>query len=141
MLRQQLETDEGKRKESQMKMKRFAMLAVAVAAAVGLPVVCWSQVNSGSDGSDGAFNPTMSTNIDMTSRSSGVYQYTSVNIPYGVMVAFTPNANNTPVVWLVLSNCVINGSVNVSGLPGTSDGGGVGGPGGYRGGGGGGGAP
>jgi len=34
--------------------------------------------------------------------------------PAGVTVSFIPNANNTPVVWLVQSICAINGVVDVS---------------------------
>ena len=64
---------------------------------LALPVVCavlWcvsvnAQVNSGSNGSDGAFNPTTSTNINMASRPSGIYQYASVNIPSSVTVTTT----------------------------------------------------
>ena len=51
----------------------------------------------------------------MADHQTGIYQYTSVNIPSGVTVTFTPNANNTPVVWLVQGNVVINGTVDVSG--------------------------
>lgn len=74
-----------------------------------------AQVNSGSNGSDGAFNPTTTVVIDMADHPDGIYHYTSVNIPAGVTVTFIPNANNTPVVWLVPSNCVISGMINVSG--------------------------
>jgi hypothetical protein len=94
----------------------------------GLTLRTIAQLNSGSDGSDGAFNPTVSTVIDMADHPDGIYQYTSVIIPSGVTISFIPNANNSPVVWLVQSNCVINGSITVDG--GTPSGG----PGGYRGG-------
>ena len=93
-----------------------------------------AQVNSGSNGSDGAFNPTTSTVINMADHPDGIYQYTSVNISNGVTVTFIPNANNTPVVWLVQSNIVVNGTVNVSGKDQSNGIGGFGGPGGYRGG-------
>ena len=93
-----------------------------------------AQVNTGSDGSDGALIVTATTNIDMTGRPSGIYQYTSINITNGATVTFTPNANNTPVVWLVQSNVVISGTVNLSGASGVGAVAGVGGPGGYRGG-------
>ncbi len=98
-----------------------------------------AQVNSGSngsDGSDGAFNPTTNIVINMADHPDGIYQYTSVNISSGVTVTFIPNANNTPVVWLVQSNCVINGGLDLSGQSvGTSIAqGGIGGPGGWRGG-------
>ena len=93
-----------------------------------------AQVNSGSNGSDGAFNPTTNTVINMADHSNGIYQYTSVNIPSGVTVTFIPNANNTPVTWHVQSNCEIDGTVDVSGHDVAGVIGGVGGPGGWVGG-------
>ena len=94
-----------------------------------------AQVNSGSNGSDGVFNPTMSTVINMAAHPNGIYQYTSVNISNGVTVTFIPNAANSPVTWLVQSNVVINGKVDVSGQRCyNTDQGATGGPGGYAGG-------
>ncbi len=95
-----------------------------------------AQVNSGSDGHDGAFNPTQSITIDMADHPDGIYHYTSVNIPNGVTVSFTPNAKNTPVVWLVQGDCVINsgGRILISGRTGDTGLGGSGGPGGFSGG-------
>ena len=90
------------------------------------------QVNSGSDGHDGAFNPTQNVVIDMADHPDGIYQYTSVNIPAGVYVYFKPNPKSTPVVWLVQQSCVINGTIVLSGSDNSSEG--LGGPGGYRGG-------
>jgi len=101
-----------------------------------LPAACWAQVNSGSDGSDGAFNPATNTVIDMTDHPTGIYQFSSVYIPSGVAVSFLPNARNTPVVWLVQSNCLINGTVDVSGKNAQGNQAGGGGVGGWRGGGG-----
>src|SRR5438132_40450 len=105
---------------------------------VGLFVCAYAhaQVNSGSNGSDGAFNPTTNTVINMADHPNGIYQYTSVNIPSGVTVTFILNANNTPVVWLVQNDCFINGTVDVSGqtVDWDTSQGGTGGPGGYRGG-------
>jgi hypothetical protein len=98
------------------------------------PVFVRAQVNSGSNGSDGAFNPATNTVIDMADHPNGIYQYTSVNISNGVTVTFIPNANNAPVVWLVQSNIVVSGTVDVSGKDGNSGVGGLGGPGGFRGG-------
>jgi hypothetical protein len=99
-----------------------------------------AQVNSGSDGHDGAFNPTQNVEIDMADHSDGIYHYTTVNIPAGVTVTFKPNANNSPVVWLVQGDCVISGRVNVAGSNGLEGSGqsgalgGLGGPGGWKGG-------
>ncbi|MGO9203792.1 MAG: hypothetical protein ACLQM8_25000 [Limisphaerales bacterium] len=100
-----------------------------------LQLPCFGQVNSGSNGSDGPFNPTAaSTVINMADHPNGIYQYTSVNIPGTVAVTFIPNANNTPVTWLVKGNVVINGVVSVSAPNVYSSIGGAGGPGGYAGG-------
>src|ERR1017187_3400610 len=120
-------------------MKRKILQAVF---AVLLCASANAQVNSGSNGSDGAFNPATSIAIDMSDHPNGIYQYTSVNISNGVTVMFIPNANNTPVTWLVQSNVVINGVVDISGQIGAFNlgggaiggGNGAGGPGGGRGG-------
>ena len=103
-------------------------------AFLALPIACVAQVNTGSNGSDGPLNPTVNTVINMALRPNGIYQYTSVNIPANVTVTFTPNANNTPVTWLVQGNVVISGTVNVSGQNGNVNTPGPGGPGGGAGG-------
>lgn len=99
-----------------------------------LPVSATAQVNSGSNGSDGALNPTANLVIDMADHPDGIYHYTSVNIPAGVTVSFIPNAGNKPVVWLVQGDCVIGGTVDVSGKNAVEGTGGNGGPGGWIGG-------
>lgn len=93
-----------------------------------------AEFNSGSDGSDGSFNPTTNVVVDMADHPSGIYNYSSVNIPAGVNVSFIPNANNAPVVWLVQGSAVIGGSVSLNGQTQINGAGGAGGPGGYRGG-------
>src|ERR1035441_8345256 len=115
---------------------KFSSIIFCVTVLVAwLPAGGRPQVNSGSDGHDGAFNPTTTnTVIDMADHPDGIYQYTSINIPTNVTVTFIPNAANTPVVWLVQNNCVISGTVNVSGRDANGVGGSAGGPGGYRGG-------
>src|ERR1035437_152193 len=123
-----MKNDAMRRRAGGVKLS-FIIFCVTVLVA-GLPAGGWAQVNTGSNGSDGAFNPITSTIINMANHPTGIYQYTSVNIPSGVTVTFTPNANNTPVIWLVQSNVLINGTVDVSGQggdfqPGT---GGIGGP-------------
>jgi len=122
-----------------MNISRVLTLTPALVFGCWLPGASWAQVNSGSDGSDGAFNPTTNIVINMADHPTGIYQYTSVNIPANVTVTFTPNANNTPVIWLVQSNLTISGVVNLSGQtsPAASGGpptGGLGGPGGGSGG-------
>jgi len=101
--------------------KTFSIIFCVTVLVAWLPARGRAQVNSGSNGSDGALDFSAinySTNIviDMHDHPNGIYQYTYVNIPSGVTVSFIPNANNTPVYWLVQSNVVINGTVNVAGL-------------------------
>jgi hypothetical protein len=129
----------------QMKQGQFLKLGTSLAIQVCLPLMCYAQVNTGSNGSDGALdfssiNYTTNIVINMADHPNGIYQYTYVNMPSGVTVTFIPNPNNTPVVWLVQSNAVIDGTVDVSGQSVIWSGGmtgatgGVGGPGGWSGG-------
>jgi hypothetical protein len=116
-------------------VKLSSIIFCVTVLVAGLPARGRAQVNTGSNGSDGAFNPATSVVINMADHPNGIYQYSSVNIPTNVTVTFIPNANNTPVAWLVQSNVVINGTVNVSGTDGDIAGNaGVGGPGGGTGG-------
>jgi hypothetical protein len=127
-----------------MKRGISPLIAVTLGVVVWMPVITLAQVNSGSTGSDGALDfsgisQTTNIVINMADHPTGIYQYTYVNIPTNVTVAFSPNASNTPVVWLVQSNVVINGAVNLQGQIGGNQGqgneaGGVGGPGAYEGG-------
>ena len=82
-------------------MKTSHCKLLAVLAAILLPLAGLAQVNSGSDGHDGALNPTGNLVINMADHPDGIFHYTSVNIPAGVTVSFLPNAGNKPVVWLV----------------------------------------
>jgi len=96
--------------------------------------------NSGSTGADGIFNPTQ--NIIVPVPASGIFNYTSVNIPAGVTVTYQKNAANTPVVILASADVVIAGTINISGKHAATIGapsaanqpdGGQGGPGGFDG--------
>ena len=126
----------------------FACLFVGCALS---PVSAASTFDSGSTGTDGSFSPTASVTLQVP--DSGVFNYTTVNIPSGVTVTFKRNNANTPVTILASGDVNIVGSIDVSGAsggnnitttgPNSLDGtdrttGGAGGPGGFDGGGGGG---
>jgi hypothetical protein len=64
------------------KLRRFVLFSLLLALLGGTGTM--AQVNSGSDGHDGVFNPTTSTVIDMANHPDGIYHYTSVNIPVGI---------------------------------------------------------
>ncbi|MBL8170050.1 MAG: hypothetical protein JNJ50_17970 [Acidobacteria bacterium] len=70
---------------------------------------------------------------------SGVFNYTTVNIPVGVLITYKRNSRNTPVTILASGNVTISGVIDVSGGGGSAPslpfgGGGLGGPGGFDGG-------
>ncbi|HKG60730.1 MAG TPA: hypothetical protein VKB05_13305 [Pyrinomonadaceae bacterium] len=91
-----------------------------------------AQFSSGSTGADGAFNPVTSTTLQIP--PSGVFNFTTVNIPQGVEIRFTKNAKNTPVTILASGNVVIAGRIFIDGADRNGRFGGEGGPGGFRGG-------
>ncbi|MBX7135917.1 MAG: hypothetical protein K1X67_24880 [Fimbriimonadaceae bacterium] len=136
-------------------MNSLSKLIFALVAAASVSQA-WAQVNSYSDGSDGAFNPSAGlTTIDLglapttswTSPGTGngvydpskwavVFKYSSVNIDAGKTVKFTNHPKTPPVVWLVQGDVTINGIVDLDGGYGPSNTGqfGIPGPGGFRGG-------
>ena len=105
---------------------------LALAGLFAAPAI--AQFDSGSTGADGVYAPPADDVI--TLNADGIYHYESVNIPSGVTVTFIPNADNTPVTWLVQDTCLIDGTVSLNGhdAPGRNPG--AGGPGGFGGGGG-----
>lgn len=88
--------------------------------------------NSGSTGADGAFSPTVNTEIQLP--ESGILNYTTVNIPTGVTVTFKKNTTNTPVYLLATGDVSIAGTINVKGGNGNMSAPGSGGPRGFDGG-------
>lgn len=100
--------------------------------------------DSGSTGADGAFSPTVNTQLALP--PDGIFNFTTVNIPTGVTVTFAKNATNTPVTILASGDVIIQGTIDVSGgssadVGAAGDGNvgddglpGVGGPGGFDGG-------
>jgi hypothetical protein len=118
-----------------MKMKRYAVR--------GLMVICSTffmtssahvqTFSSGSTGADGAFNPTASQILSIP--PSGVFNFTTVNIPTDVTITFTRIARSKPVIILATGDVTLEGSINVAGEQGKADGSpGLGGPGGFMGG-------
>lgn len=89
--------------------------------------------SSGSTGADGAFAPT--TTQSLAVPESGVFNFTTVNIPSGVTITFTRSSTNKPLTILASGDVLITGTINIDGKPGNPNGGGgLGGPGGFSGG-------
>lgn len=89
----------------------LAKLSLAGVLALGCGAA--AAYDSGSTGADGAFSPAVNTVLQLP--PSGVFNFTSVNIPAGVTVRFTRNARNTPVVMLVQGSATIAGTIDMSG--------------------------
>lgn len=69
-----------------------------------------------SDGSDGAFHTFGYPTLDMNSLApDGVFNFTTIHIPPGVVVGFRPNAANTPVFLAATGDILIEGTIVVSG--------------------------
>jgi len=112
----------------------FAMVAMALALfCAAATAQAQNTFNSGSTGADGAFAPATTQSIAVP--ASGVFNYTTVNIPSGVTITFTRNSTNKPLTILASGDVVIAGTIILDGKPGNPNGsGGSGGPGGFSGG-------
>lgn len=92
----------------------IAMLAFASAA--------WGQAfTSGSTGTDGAYNPTVSGDFDpaalgINAAGDNVFNFTTINIPAGITIRLrATKVRNMPVVWLATGNVTIAGTLNLDG--------------------------
>ncbi len=118
-------------------MKRYAlskvMLSFLILALCILPGrAAYAAFDSGSTGADGEFAPTSNTVLQIP--ESGIFNFTTINIPSGVTVTFKKNSQNTPVTMLTTGDVTIAGTINLNGSSGSYIIPGVGGPGGFDGG-------
>jgi hypothetical protein len=123
--------------------RRLHKLAIALSCSLTALSAQAAGFNSGSTGLDGVLSPTASTTI--TLPASGIFNYTTVNIPAGVTVKFVrnPAGPSLPAILLATGDVTIAGIIDVSGgdsLPintgtvGDRSAPGIGGPGGFNGG-------
>jgi hypothetical protein len=127
---------------SQFNIRRISVLAgswVLLSIVIIEMASAQTSFSSGSTGADGAFNPITSQTVQVP--ESGIFNFTTVNIPAGVTIKFNRNSRNTPVIFLASGDVTITGIIDVSGEDGTppvnfsTRGAGRGGPGGFDGGG------
>src|SRR3989442_8484990 len=118
---------------------RLALAVSVLLACISTAATAQLSYDSGSTGADGAFSPTQTQSIQLP--ASGVFNFTTVNIPQNVRITFIRNARNTPVTILASGNISIAGTISLDGGAGSAsntingtDGGGLGGPGGFDGG-------
>ena len=111
------------------------LLKLALLATLAATPAAHAQLNIPSDGSDGVFAPITNVVIDLRLATTGnwdinnsgnagygvydwtkwaiVFKWQSVFIPTNVTVTFINHGSRAPVVWLVQSNVVINGTVSL----------------------------
>ncbi|HKQ52750.1 MAG TPA: hypothetical protein VJT74_10300, partial [Pyrinomonadaceae bacterium] len=75
-----------------------ACLLLSLLTCAALTAHAQNNFSSGSTGADGAFSPTSSQTIVVP--DSGVFNFTTVNIPNDVFITFARNSKNTPVTIL-----------------------------------------
>ena len=96
------------------------MLSAGVLAAAGASGQCGVTVfDSGSKGEDGTFAPTSDQVIDTS--TTGVWKYSTIDIPAGVKVTFKKNPANTGVIWLAQGDVNIAGEIDLDGADGTTN--------------------
>lgn len=95
-------------------LKRLGRVMASMVLAISGTALAF---NSGSTGADGAFSPTVNTQVQLP--ENGIFNFTTVNIPSGVTVTFKRNTANTPVVILATGNVTITGTIDVSGASST----------------------
>lgn len=111
---------------------KMALIALLATGWPGLTQTAHAGFESGSTGEDGAFNPTSNTTLQVP--PDGIFNFTTVHIPYNITVRFKKNAANTPIYMLATGNVTIRGTIDINGSHGTGMFQGKGGPGGYDGG-------
>jgi hypothetical protein len=112
---------------------RLIWSSLCALALLGATALAQNNFSSGSTGADGAFAPTQNQTIVVP--ASGVFNFTTVNIPTGVTITYLRNSANTTLTILATGNVTIAGAITADGQPGSSVGfGGFGGPGAFSGG-------
>lgn len=117
-----------------MKSSRYAICLILVLAVAAADAVAQG-FDSGSDGTFGPIDVTIGAPpLDMP--PDGIFHATTINVASGATLKFKRNPLNTPVYLLATGDILIEGTIDVSGEPGTTDPpvGGLGGPGGFAGG-------
>ena len=95
-------------------IQRWAALVALLVPLFFAPATVRAQntFSSGSTGADGPFSPTTTQSIAVP--ESGVFNYTTVNIPSGVTITYTRSSTNKPLTILASGNVVIAGTTSSS---------------------------
>ena len=114
-------------------------MALLIASLATIPITSFA-FDTGSDGSYGPITMSNTASMPLTNTlvlpANGIFNCTSINVGTNCVLNFIPNSLNTPVYLLAQTNIVINGTIDISGQSGTTNGSfsTVPGPGGFAGG-------
>jgi hypothetical protein len=98
-------------------MKGFVLTMWFLAVVAVASTVHAQTFSSGSTGADGALNTaSWNGNLQLILQlpPTGVFNFTTVDVPSGRTLVFKRNAQNTPVVILATGNVTIDGTIDVS---------------------------
>jgi hypothetical protein len=122
-----------------MKNKKAKVIALLLGSLATNPISSFA-FDTGSDGSYGPITMSNTASMPLTNTlvlpANGIFNCTSINVGTNCVLNFIPNSLNTPVYLLAQTNIVINGTIDISGQSGTTNGSfsTVPGPGGFAGG-------
>src|SRR6185369_5977194 len=97
------------------------LLYIVVSVALTPLTICGQSFSSGSTGADGALDlstvscPQTVFGCQLQVPESGIFNFTTVNIPAGKILSFIPNLRNTPVILLAQGAVTIGGKIELSG--------------------------
>lgn len=97
------------------------LVSIGLSLALTPLTVCAQSFSSGSTGADGALDlssvscPLSAFGCQIQVPESGVFNFTTVNIPVGKTLSFIPNLRNTPVIILAQGAVTIGGKIELSG--------------------------
>ena len=108
-----------------MKNKKAKVIALLLGSLATNPISSFA-FDTGSDGSYGPITMSNTASMPLTNTlvlpANGIFNCTSINVGTNCVLNFIPNSLNTPVYLLAQTNIVINGTIDISGQSGTTNG-------------------
>ena len=108
-----------------MKNKKAKVIALLLGSLATNPISSFA-FDTGSDGSYGPITMSNTASMPLTNTlvlpANGIFNCTSINVGTNCVLNFIPNSLNTTVYLLAQTNIVINGTIDISGQSGTTNG-------------------
>jgi hypothetical protein len=106
--------------EMEMTLKDI-LLCIVLSVFLTPVTICAQTFSSGSTGADGALDLSTAScsqsifGCQLQVPESGIFNFTTVNIPVGATLSFIPNLRNTAVVILAQGTVMVRGTIQISG--------------------------